>query len=113
MFAWRPWKQAAEQKAAVAEIEQLDGKVLYDYQVEGAEPSGWGVARKLLGADFFDTVVEVDLSGTEAGDTALEPLKRLTGLKKLDLRGTKVTKQGVADLRAALSDDCKIAADPN
>ena len=108
---------AGKQQAAVAQIEQLGGKVFYDYQfdesgkrIEGAQPSGWSVLRPLLGKDFFDTVVEVDLSGTKASDAAIEPLKGLTGLKKLDLRGTKVTKQGAEGLQADLS-DCQIVRD--
>ena len=118
LLAWRPLKEAAQQRAAVDRIEQLGGKVVYDYQldesggrIEGAQPPGWGVLRALLGADLFDTAVEVDLSGTEAGDAALDPLGGLTSLKKLDLRGTKVTDQAVQQLKGDLP-GCKIVVGP-
>ena len=117
LFAWGPWQAAREQKAAVDQIEQLEGKVYYDYQlddsgepIEGAQPSGWSALRLLLGADFFDTVVEVDLSGTEPDEAAVESLKGLSNLKKLDLRGTKVTQQAVEGFQAALP-DCDISVD--
>jgi hypothetical protein len=118
LLAWRPLKVATQQRAAVHQIEQLGGKVFYDYQlddsgrrIEGAQPPGWGVLRALLGADLYDTVVEVDLSGTEADDSALELLRALPGLKKLDVRGTKVTEPAVMQLQAE-SPDCQIASGP-
>ena len=118
LFAWQPWQAARDQKAAVDRIEQLDGKVFYGYQfdesgkrIDGARPPGWSPLRRLLGGDFFDTVVEVDLSGTEADDDALQPLGGLTDLKKLNLKRTKVSKQGVEDLGEALP-GCTITSGP-
>lgn len=117
LIVWRPMQEAGEQRAAVAEIERLGGKLLYDYQldesgrpIEGAVPAGWSVLRRLLGDDFFNTVVQVNLSGTEPDEAALESFKGLAGLKKLDLRATRVTQQAVEQLQAALP-NCEITVD--
>ena len=46
----------------------------------------------------------LDLSNTRATDDDLESVKAIPTLASLDLRGTKVTSSGIADLRNALPD---------
>lgn len=45
---------------------------------------------------------ELNLRGTKVSDAGLVHLKALTGLRKLDLRHTKVSEAGVQDLQKAL-----------
>ncbi|MBI1901072.1 MAG: hypothetical protein HYS13_08175 [Planctomycetia bacterium] len=63
-------KEARQQAAVVAQIRAAGGTVYYDYQeVEfwstrvvdaNVEPQGHALLRRILGNDFFDTVIEVD-----------------------------------------------------
>ena len=113
-FAWGPIQEARQQKAAVAEIGRLGGKVVYRYQLDDSGkltkktvPPGWGPLHKLLGKDMFIKVVQVDLSGTKATNDTLETLQELPGLKRLNVKGTKVTADGVKQFRKALT-KCKV-----
>ena len=94
LFGWKPLKKAYLQRTAVARIQELDGKVYYDYQLDesgeptaDAKPPGPGVLRVLLGIDFLADVVAVDLTGTDA------------------------TAQDVSELQEALP-DCTIVSGP-
>jgi hypothetical protein len=44
----------------------------------------------------------LDLSNTQVTDVGLQSLHGNTGLQAIDVRGTKVTSEGVAALRKAL-----------
>jgi sec-independent protein translocase protein TatC len=119
VFGWLPWKRTRSRRAAVAEIEKLGGTVYYGFQlapsgrpVEGAQPPGPSLLRRLLGDDFFARVAVVDLSGSGVSDAVLEHLKGLSGLQKLDLTGTEVTEEGLEELRQALP-KCKIITGPD
>jgi hypothetical protein len=47
-------------------------------------------------------LVDLDLSFTQVSDGGLEHIQSLTGLRVLDLQGTKVTDEGVQRFTAAL-----------
>ncbi|HEX7446207.1 MAG TPA: hypothetical protein VF306_01610 [Pirellulales bacterium] len=109
---------AARQRAAVAAIRQLGGRVLYDDQFDAmAEPaSRW--LRRWLGDDVVREVASVSLRGAwlpgpaalgdaddsprpafvAATDDDLICLRPLTHLKHLDLRRTRVTDAGLRHL---------------
>lgn len=70
----------ADQAKAIAEIKRLGGKVTIDETSPGGPTIG------------------VDLSRTKVTDTALENLKRLRGLRSLELKDTKVTDAGLKHL---------------
>ena len=89
-------QQAKRQGEAVKQIKKLGGTVGYDWQdpaLGKTEPSGPAWIRKLLGEDFFAAVVLVSVHA-EGSDDDLEHLKGLAQLRKLDLRGTRVTGTG-------------------
>ena len=75
----------AEEKEAVAEIEELGGRV--------RELGSGGTA--------------VDFSYSKVTDAGLVHLKGMTDLRSLDLRNTEVTAEGVKALQAALP-ECRI-----
>jgi len=117
VFGYLPWKKARRQLAAVAEIEQLGGKVYYDYQfdpsgkpIKDAQPPGPALLRNYLGENFFAKVVAVDLAGDLSGsklEAVVQQLKSLSSLNRLDLSGAKVAPQAVEQLRQALP-QCEI-----
>ena len=95
-------KRAREQSEAVEEILKLYGDVLYDYQVQGsgarrapADPPGPAWLRRLLGVDFFETVVAVDFGNPNVTDADLRCLERLAGLKELSMDSPHVTDTGL------------------
>jgi hypothetical protein len=127
------WVMMARQKAdrqaeARDAIRQAGGRVYFDYQWRDGKPATDGVPpgaqwfRSLVGDEFLDRIVAVDLTGVEqpdelirqllllpyvhtvrAGGTALsdqslEVVGRLRGLRVLDLSGTLVTDAGVGQL---------------
>jgi hypothetical protein len=123
-------RAAKEQREVVEEIGKLDGNVEYgnveyDCQQEidhgvmiyGAmtaryrlintqSPPEW--LRKMLGLDFFATVIKAYLLNSPfVTDTDLEKLKRLNQLKYVNLNNTKITEEGVNRLQQALP-NCKI-----
>ena len=120
-------KQAA-QRAAVYAIEILGGIAAYDYQLDASGvflpnvcPSGPVWLRGMLGDDFVDSVVGVDLSRAQTehagweniecatgqalfdnklNDADLEHLSALKTVQSLNLDGTKVTDAGLEHLKA-------------
>ena len=119
-------KSAEKQKAAVEAIKSDSGYVTYDYEVDSsgngitaAEPPGPAWLRRLLGDDFFTTVVGVGVNtpadmkylgemsrlrvvsayGAPIGDADLEGIRRSGQLKGLDLSLTNVTDGGLENLK--------------
>ena len=109
---------AARQRAAVAAIRRLGGRVLYDDQFDAmAEPSSHWL-RRWLGDDAVREVASVSLRGAwlpgplgfddgdgqpstnfnAASDDDLICLRPLAHLKHLDLRRTRVTDAGLRHL---------------
>lgn len=81
-------KQAMIQKKAVEAILAADGTVEYDFQfdeqgivIKGAQGHGPGWLRDLLGPDYFDTVVHVDVASAKG----MEAVNRLPRLRSLTI----------------------------
>lgn len=74
----------AEQKAAIAEIEKLGGRIERDETVKEKDKP----------------IVAITLSTTQAGDEALDRLKAFDHLKKLSLNSTKITNAGLERLKS-------------
>ena len=119
-------KTAGEQKEAAEEIGTLGGSVRYDCQKEiksgvvqcGSVSAEYTVInpespapywlRRMMGYDFFTTVVKVSfLNSQMVTDTDLKKLTKLNQPKYVDLRNTKITKEGVERLQQAFP-NCKI-----
>jgi hypothetical protein len=97
--ALRPTEQA-DQEAAVAAVERLGGKVMYDFQRAG--PAGSKVYDPMArpkDPDGFHRVVFVSLRDTKASDDDLKVLAKLPALENLDLTDTAVTGSGLAHVR--------------
>jgi hypothetical protein len=123
--------QATRQKEAVKAFKKLGGDIAYDYQFDSwgqiisqnMEPMEAPCLRKILGVDFFHTVVYAksiddaplrilkDLSGirqlkltdeevnSQVTDAGLESLECLSQLQILDLGYSKVTDAGLEHLK--------------
>jgi internalin A len=82
----------ARQEATIVAIEELGGKVVYDYDF--SRP--WYLG--LLGDDAFRRVHAVDLSETKATDADVRRLSGLAELAELSLSFTNVTDAGLEPL---------------
>jgi hypothetical protein len=133
LCGWLEWKMVRKERerAAVAEINKVGGYVLYDWEKPfdkaNARPPGAAWLRKLLGDDFFASVVWVNVMHRhEIADewlVCLEPLSDLAALyvndhdnsitdagvrylsrfkklRYLSLVGTGITDAGLADLNS-------------
>ena len=80
----RSAEDGAEQKAAIAEIEKLGGRIERDETVKEKDKP----------------IVAITLSTTQAGDDALDRLKAFDHLKKLSLNSTKITNAGLERLKS-------------
>ena len=96
-------RAARRQRDAVAAIEKSGGSVWYDHEVDesgfsllpGHRPPPWpSWLRKLLGDDFFRTVVTAYVES----DASFEPLKQLDRLQHLSCDDS-VTEAGLAHLK--------------
>lgn len=115
---------AREQRAAVARINELGGSLQYDYQVGSnpdwspagwtalapkqiamvgsdptSSPAGWPWLRRLVGDEYFQDVVYVNLDQSEVRDADFCVLGKLRGTKTLSLNGTDISDEGLASIR--------------
>jgi hypothetical protein len=87
-------RQAEREREAATAIEKLGGAVRWDEKA-----LGWPAwVRKLLGDDFFNSVVAVNLAGRPVTDAGLKHLKALSQLQHLNLALTSITDTGLEDL---------------
>src|SRR5258708_6092649 len=71
LLKWKLVRKERE-RAAITEIERLGGWIEYDWQyADKNEPPGVEWLRKLLGEDFFSSVVCVDAVGDDFTDDLL------------------------------------------
>jgi hypothetical protein len=108
--AWMAWvsHHARQQKLAVAKIRAIHGKIIYDYQkTKGknwdtidrkALPPNPKWLRDWVGEDYFQTVVQIDLSQTSASDNDLAILKNIPNLESLTLN-SKISSKGLSYLQ--------------
>jgi len=100
------WKDARRQAEAIAAIQNSGGFANYDwqvddvecYQVTNPEPPAPRWLRNTLGDDFFSTVVDVEYGDTNITDAAIEHLKELTQVRKLNLFNTNITDAGLESI---------------
>jgi hypothetical protein len=114
-------RDARKQREVVEEIRKLGGDVeddcqkendpevvLYSgvtgrYRVINAQSPTPEWLRKMMGGQFFATVIKVYLLNSPVvTDTDMEKLKTLNQLKYVDVRNTQVTDKGVRKLQQAL-----------
>lgn len=107
--------RARRQREAVQAVEEREGHVAYEHEMVGdpfaavpadgrkgsSEPKPPGPARlrELLGREYFDTVVRVDLSRRSITDEDLALLKNLPQLQELELTETSVSDAGIEHLK--------------
>jgi Leucine Rich Repeat (LRR) protein len=101
-------------------VERLGGKVVYDferrhspdiytlrhlpaYQPPPPEPVIYKWLRQFVGSDFANRIVYVDLSGNPIVDADLPPLGALQSLEALNLNWTRITDDGLDNLKDSRS----------
>lgn len=96
-------EQARKEREAVEAIRKTGGSVGYDYEfspsgnrVVNGKPRTPAWLRRVLGEDFFDSVV----AATVNNDAALEHLKRFKQLRDVNLYGHQITDSGIEHLEA-------------
>jgi len=104
------FNRVRQQRAAVARIEQLGGSVQYLHELDPDdltfpwridEPVSPGPPwlRRLLGPEFFETVVAVELNQTRVTDADLRIIGKLRGVVVAQLNCTSVSDAGLYELR--------------
>ena len=99
---WLKWKLDRKQRerGALAEIAKVGGNFNYDWQYAGqSAPPGPAWLRKLVGDDFFSSVVLVQIEGNHVTDDWLVHLEPLAGLKNVYLQCPRTTDAGLSPLR--------------
>jgi hypothetical protein len=98
--------RARQQRAAVVRIEELGGGVNYDWEFDDegrplrdSTPPGWPWLRRLIGPEYFQEVVTVNLTGTSATDADMGLIGKLRHVGTLSLHGTEVSDAGLRELR--------------
>ena len=92
------------QRDAVSAIERAGGHVNYDGGPNSDVPSLRGKSRwpewlkSLVGRDFFDSVTDVRLMGTNASDAELTHIGHLPAVDSLVLSGQQMTNEGLANI---------------
>jgi hypothetical protein len=76
-----------------------------DPNVQTEQPATADCLRSVSGA--FPTLEELDICTAQVDDANLDDIKRMNGLKRLDIRRTRITDDGIAELRKALP-NCEI-----
>jgi hypothetical protein len=106
-FGWlgHKMRQGERQREIVEMIKKLRGSVTYDYEFdsegfEAAHPKPPAPAwlAKLLGIDFFASVVAVNVDGSSFRDSDWMHILGLTELERLSLGGTQITDAGLMHL---------------
>jgi hypothetical protein len=98
-------RRAARQRRAVNTIQQIGGKVLYDWQLNGQ--SGPVTVRDLVreyvgDPNLFAEVQHVDLTGSKATDDDLGLVEEFRGMKWLVVTSTAITEPALERLARKL-----------
>ena len=100
-------RRAARQRTAVIAIQQIGGKVLYDWQLNGN--AGPVTVRDLIrdyvgDPNLFADVQDVDLSGSRATDDDLGLVEEFHGMRWLLVTNTAITEPALERLARKLPD---------
>jgi hypothetical protein len=95
---WLAWatRNASSQAAAVTKIVSAGGVVKYDAPLKGATKN----ISRMIGPDYFLTVVIVRAEGAQFDDSICEPVGMLTDIGSLSLFNAQVTDTGLEYLVA-------------
>jgi hypothetical protein len=102
-------KRARDQRAAVARIEQLGGRIDYDWEYEYVERGqarpnavrpGWPWLHRAVGPEYFQEVFFVRLYKSRATDADLRLIGKLRGVRMLSLSSPNVSDAGLHELRS-------------
>jgi hypothetical protein len=91
--------RAHQQRAAIEAIWRLGGYVQREHERAGASPLTPRWYRNVFGDDFMNPVVVARLAASETADEDLISVGKLTHLRMLDLRDTRITDDGLTHLR--------------
>ena len=92
--------RARRQRAAVRRTRELGGDIRYEYENQkGGQPPGPEWLRRLLGDEYFLTVIGIAFGTRYLTDDDLEYFKVLTDLRVLRLRNAQVTDAGLEKLK--------------
>jgi hypothetical protein len=101
--------KALEQRRAIAEIRNVGGWVLYDFQEAMSIPLRPKWVRERFGDDLFADAASVTLAGyidkpkTRASDATLEQVARLTALQSLSIDSEAITDKGLESIASLKS----------
>jgi hypothetical protein len=106
LAGWAGWQayRAHAQRSVRESIEEQGGSVTYDFELReaGREPIQPGFIAGILGNDYSQDIVEINLRKTDLGGFSDEDLQQLTGLTALERlsisNGAEVTDEGLAAL---------------
>ncbi len=100
VFLGIPVRRALDQKHVAEAFRNLGGslKISYEYQITQSAPPGPEWLRRLIGDDYFFTIVALELRGSNINDANLAAIKRLTDIRWLDIDATKITDDGLEHL---------------
>lgn len=110
--------QKRHERAVIAELEQLGGMVMYEWQGKREDgvwqPENWRTGdppgplwiHQIFGDDFFSHVVYVALLGSPANDDDLQMVATIRGLETLDLPFAEIGDAGLAHLKGLASLRC-------
>ncbi len=100
--------RARRQREAVSAISRVGGTVYYDYQKANEKrpnafdprklPPGPEWLRRIIGPEFFQDVVMVNLKGKLVNDELFIELRKLRNLENLNLSDTTITDSQMAHL---------------
>ena len=102
-------KRARDQRAAVARIEQLGGRIDYGWEYEWADRGqarpnavrpGWPWLHRAVGPELFQEVFFVRLYKSRATDADLRLIGKLRGVRMLSLSSPSVSDVGLHELRS-------------
>lgn len=102
-LAWKV-NRVQNQRAVVAEVRRLDGRIVYDYQLalfnrtgilSEKQPSGMAWLRSLLGDDFFAEVADVYVNGDQVSDRTLFQIATLPHLESLIICSNSISDDGL------------------
>ena len=99
------FNRVRNQRAVVAEVADLNGQVIYDYQLgfkeparQTVEPPGPRWLRELLGDDFFATVARIDIEDVPVTGATLALIATLPDLQQLGLTSNQINVTGLRHL---------------